>query len=301
MEALKKNLKNIKSIITTYIVIALSVIFGVSIVRWLLSMQTNILFLENKYWEFWIPMILSGVLVYIILNKKYNTIKDLKEKPKDFALTISWLAIIFCCFISKDNLIKLVSKSKEVDNIYSISNNNTIRYYQIDSFRINEDVVSVNNEFYKPFRWSRSSSVYEDVYFVFPIINPTELTNPTPRYWFGVTYTNILNNGWAIPDEEKQEKIDAFHRECESKIRNYSFLGFNQFEKLPPSRHKNNYIKAIEKIYPDSNKDFIILEKAEKKASLLDIEITVPLLILFISLVIKLFILSYNKYRKPEA
>jgi rhomboid protease GluP len=70
----KNYIIKVKYILPTFLIISLIPIFGVMFLRWLFSIQNEILDINEEIWEFYLPTVVTVISIIIWLRPKFRII-----------------------------------------------------------------------------------------------------------------------------------------------------------------------------------------------------------------------------------
>jgi rhomboid protease GluP len=257
---MKPFVTKLKYILPTYFVVTLSTVLGFLFIRWLFSIQFEIIDVKEEVWELWLPIAFAWIPVLIWLRPKFRilTFKKDNDNGRFFCLLITAMAMMACLMISQNYLSTTTGRLERLTNITDIDKKEKVRYYKLLDFNVAQQYVGSHTDF-------RTSGKYNErlnfnVYFVTPIIPDSNWKfKGAPTYWYGVKYSKQISN--RIKDEEKEAQYKDFYDECVSKMRNYNFHSLDHFERTPNSDDRKNFLKAIERrINQKTSEDFIVLE-----------------------------------------
>lgn len=262
---LKTYISKLKHILPTFLTITFGSVFGLSFLRWLLSIQFSLLDIKEEIWVIWIPLIFPWIPITLWLRQRYRvlTFKGDTDKGRFFFQMISWGVMTSMLFFSQNYVTTATGKLQTLTSIEEIDTLENSRYYKLTNFFIAPYFGGSYTDFRTSGKYNQDLNF--DVYFVTPILkDTTKRISSNPKHWYGVKYHKQISN--KISNEEKEARYKAFYDECIQKINKYEFYSLDHFERKPTSDDRQNYLKAIEaRIKQTADDSFIVLEPINEK------------------------------------
>jgi rhomboid protease GluP len=262
---LKTYISKLKHILPTLLIIALSLIFGLLLFRWLFSIQFEIINVKEKVWTLWLPLVLPWIPFIIWLRPRLRVLTFKKEADtrRFFFMILSAGVIIPCHLVSQSYLTTASGKLQTIANIKEIDKIEKARYYKIADFNVANYYGGAFTDF--SVSGKHNNRLNFDVYFAFPIVVRDSINKgAAPKHWYGIKYQKQISN--KISDEEKDKEYQSFYKECIEKINSYNYYSLDHFERIPTSDDKENYLKAIEsRVESKTNGSFAVFEPIAEK------------------------------------
>ena len=245
-----------------FFLIAFGSVLVLSLLRWLLAIEFEILDIDEMIWEFWIPAMLPWIPITIFLKPRLRvlTFKKDSNNRRFFFQIITWICVGVMLSISQKYLATATGKLTTLETIADIETVLKTLYYKLENFSVAPNLGST----YTVFEVSGKSSkrLNFDVYFVIPIFkDSTELAYDVPKYWYGIKYSKQISN--RLSSDQKDEKYEEFYDQCVENINKYDFYTVDHFVRTPRSNDRNNYLNAIEaSTFVRLDDKYIVLEPA---------------------------------------
>lgn len=233
--------------------------------RWLFCIKYDLLNIKEEAWEIFIPMLVPWIPLIIWFRPRLRVLiikNGDSSSGRSTFLMISGFALVISSIISQNYLTTATGNLTVLDNANKMLNQPKSRYYILKNF-----YVPFGGGSYSDF--SISGKHNEDfnmsIYFVSPIlVNPKEGPSEIPKYWYGVKYQEKISN--KLSSEEKDTIYKSFYNNCLDKMKLYNFYQLNYFERIPDSKDKEGYIKAITaRVKQNVDERFVVLIPKQDK------------------------------------
>lgn len=232
------------------ILVAASLIYG--LLRWLLSFVSELEFIKEEAWDLFLPMILCAVIYWTLLRKRFWIIATKEFTKMDFrdALQmVTAIALVIMMGLSQSYVFHRFAKKQHVETFDQISKDNTVRYYEINSFDL-----EINRSGYYIENRSMPKRSGSDLNFTFYAVFPFSGDNNS---WYGLRFTKTISRS---SDSKTQREYGKFITYCNDQIENYKFHHHHLFERIAASDDKDGFLRAITNSDPTAiTKEAIIL------------------------------------------
>ncbi|MFN3588817.1 MAG: hypothetical protein ACK4UP_05500 [Spirosomataceae bacterium] len=259
-------IKKLRHILPTFLTITFGTVFGLGFIRWIFSIQSSIIDINEDIWVLWLPLFLPWIPITLWLRQRICVLTVKKGdiyKIRFVFQFIAWVTISAMLLISQAYLTTATGKLKELSTIEEIEYVEKVRFYRLNDFTL----APSSRGSFTNFRTSGKYKQYLnfDIYFVIPILkDSSERIIYIPKYWYGVKFKKQISNN--ISDEKKEKMYQAFFMECINKMKKYDFHSLDYFERKPNSDDRQNFLIAIQSIIKWRADDrFIILEPIKEK------------------------------------
>lgn len=260
-------LTKVKHILPTFLTVTLGTIFGTAFIRWVLSIQLELIHIKLEIWELWLPLILPWLPMTFWLRQKLRilTFKGDNDKGRLFFQFIGWGTMVSAMLVSQSYLTKATGKLVTVDKLSEINAVEKARYYKVKEF----DVIPMYGTSFTDFRASGKYNQHLNfnTYFACPMVDDSAaFPSAVPTYWYGVSFKEQISN--KISPAEKERKYNAFYQECLKKMSTYKYHQFEYLERLTNSEARDGFFNAIKtRVKDKSQTEFIILQPQHEPIS----------------------------------
>ena len=217
---------------------------------------------------FWIPMILTALLLLIFLLPRLKILKFSKrdDDRKFFLLFVAMLFICGTMINTQFYLYESTGSLTEVDSYLDIKDS-SVKYVKIKRYyTLNDNQVGFYADVSVSGRYSDRLNF--DFYFVFPFVKSARSPkDEVSNVWFCKTFHESISNRGS--EYEKNASYRRFYDDCVRDLKNTNFNAIQYFEKIPKSKDYKNSIMAIQRVVSDvtsrDKKDMPILLKPVEK------------------------------------
>lgn len=228
-----------KKILKSYLILFLLFYAGYTLLNWIITVKTGLIQIEDNYTNFWIPLALVYVLVFLVLRPIIKK-SDYKPNIKDgllwalFPFTM-WIPVAFSQEYYKDASYDVITLNspKEV-GLYKNE-----RFFEIKDFYINRNDFTLFKE--RHVSGGRSKSLKVNNYYIAPLYCDSEREDTDVAY--GLKFSTSLNHGLLFRDEQPK-KIWEFNIKSASEFTFYDLDSVTYFEKQVDSEDATNYAAA---------------------------------------------------------
>ena len=239
-------LEKVKYILPAFIIAAFGSVAGILVLRWLLSIQFEILVLREDIWEIWIPLIFPWIVILLWLRKRFTVLVFKKNSARGdgrfFFMLLSWITIFLMMAVSQNYLTTATGKLVTVKSAGEIPAREKARYYRMNNFYALTGLQGSYSDVRT--RGKRNQFLDFSIYFVIPVSDGPGPDQNVPFTWFGIWYSKSVSN--SLGDDEKETAYRSFYDECLADMKNYNFRAADHFERLPGSEKLNFFLKAVE-------------------------------------------------------
>lgn len=228
----------------TFLYVTLGTLIGLTLIRYFLAIELELLDFKREVWEIWIPLALPWVPITIWLRPKFRILifrKDSDRKQFLFQF-LTWFTMGISIVISQMYLTTASGTLQQVANIEELDQKDPNRYYQISSFQVLTSFGTSSTDVRASGKHNQYLNI--QIYFTCPILKDTLSDQPASfKYWYGVSFKKQISNRLSM--EEKEREYNAFYGECVDKMNKYAFHDLTYFERLPNTEDRDGFLKAV--------------------------------------------------------
>lgn len=245
---MKDYLVKFKYIFPVYVLIYLGTIIGLFLLRYLLTIKFQIIDIDEKIWELWIPMILPGILLLIFMQPRLKILTFKNNDDKGFFFVfVGWIFIIATTINSQQYLIDSTGSLVVIDDYQDIKSD-TIRY-----IRFEKPFVLDNNQlgFSADLRVSgkHNNEFNYDFFFVMPFVQSNiRKEDEISTVWYCKSFHKQISNRES--EDFKKDVFNKFYMKCVNSLNATNFNTIEYFERLGTSSDYKNGLKAVNNIVP---------------------------------------------------
>ncbi len=201
--------------------------------------------LNQEVVEYFIPIALPIIPIYIWLYPRYKLIQARKGKDQDFNMALfAAVAIIAPLIISQMYLDKAVGSLVKLDNTTEINTKPQSKYYELKNCYFDKQYAGFHGKSDVSGRHSQDLNFH--IYVALPIFKDADDTaNNVNTLWLGRVYNKTVGNHGT--EEEKDKKYDDFRKTVIEDFDTRDFKQFVYLKREPKSEDRNNFIKAIDR------------------------------------------------------
>lgn len=256
---MKNYVLKIKHIVPCYFFIIFCNVIGLSLFRWLFSIQFQIININEEIWNLFIPIVLPIISILVWLRPRLRVLRFKNSDNGQFGFQV--IALFFMVpvlIISQSYLSTATGKLLHLYSIKEISSSAKVKYYKLDKFAVATHFAGTYTSYSTSGRYNEHFNF--DIYFVTPILVDSAIKlESIPKYWYGVKYSKQISNGKSA--QEKEEIYKEFYQESLAKMIKYPFYLLDHIERTPKSSDLKNYLLAIEgSTQQSAGNDCVILE-----------------------------------------
>jgi hypothetical protein len=242
---MQKYLYKLKLTLPTFVGISIFSIVFLVFFRWLLTIQFEILTIEEDVFLIWLPLIFPWIPILIWLRPKLRVLGFKKDNDRERALFqfIAWLTITASLITSQEYLSTSTGTLTELSQIKDFNIHPKSRYYAIKNLEIGKKYGGS----YTDFRASgkHNERLNFDSYFVYPILDSKDQeVSKDHVFWFGVEFRKDISN--RLSNEEKEMEYKAFLNESAKNFENYDLKKITYLVNIPFSIPQEERDKRVE-------------------------------------------------------
>lgn len=251
---MKDYLVKFKYIFPVYVLINLGTVIGLFILRYLFTIKFQILAIDEKIWELWIPMILPGILLLIFMQPRLKVLTFKNNDDKSFFFVfVGWVFIMATTMNSQQYLINSTG-SLVVINDYQDIKSDTIRYISFQKpFVLDDNQLGFSADL--RVSGKHNNEFNYDFFFVMPFIQSNvSKEDEVSTVWYCKSFHKQISNRES--EDFKRDVFNKFYMECVNSLNATNFNTIEYFERLGTSGTYKNGLKAVNSIFPGTiNKD----------------------------------------------
>lgn len=246
-------IEKVNKILLPYFYISAAFFLIYSGLFWLIQKYTHF---DNDYISYWIPVIISAIIVWFFLRKILKKIV-IPEKQYQFTLFLSWILLVApvltCIFyISTEN--GTITYLKNTDEIFEKPKT---KYYSIKNVKIDKNISGL---FVVKSAVNRGNEIGVGCYFTSPIMNKSDSIDQINNLWIGVLEGEKFSNRVFDDKVKQQNEIDTFVQNAKNEYPKNK-VKTNFLIRVTDLEEKKIFVSSIEttgKIFDD---DMIILKE----------------------------------------
>jgi membrane associated rhomboid family serine protease len=258
---MNKQIEKLRLIYLPFLIIAISIIVGYSILNWLLIIKLQLFSLKEIITNLGIPFALPWIPILIwlrprikLLNLKTNRNRDLTE----LYIMMAGFAIIAPTIIAQEYLLTSTGKLTKLENISQVSNTRELtKYYTLKDFYLDRshsvEYVSVEVS------GKHNEDLNFHLYVAVPIFaTATDTTKEECLAWYGIKFDDRISNRGN--EAEKNAKYERFIKQSMYEFENKNLSQFVYFDRIGNSDTRDGYVAALKNNYRyKSNSRFILV------------------------------------------
>ncbi|WP_123862087.1 hypothetical protein [Chryseobacterium artocarpi] len=238
--------------IIPYLIISSTYFILFSIMYWL---QNKYLEIDESYFGYWLPIIISTILVWFVIRKK---LKNLVIEEKHYSITLFIVFILltlpvitFTYYLNRES-----GKITYLNQPSDFFRKPQTMYYSIESTKIDK----ANYRFsVSQSTIDRGNEIAVGCYYIAPLLDKDKPSTST-KLWIGLLIGEKFSNR-VLDDKNKQEKqISNFIDSSNSQFNKHQFQ--TKFLKKIAIAEEDNYKKALDNT--DINPNNIIILREEQ-------------------------------------
>jgi rhomboid protease GluP len=232
-----------KHIFPSFIVLTLSTILGMTLLRWLTTIQFDQVHFKLEIWNLFLPIAISGITVFIFLKPKLKLLsfKDDDEQNRSIFIGIALVTVMIPTTMLQEYLSTSFSSLTIVENIDEIEESNS-RFYRIKNYEVSPTFDTFVDRFETGQRFNKKLTL--TAYFVFPMTTGNEPTKIHEyKYWYGLKFEKKISYTLSAEEIDKQEK--ALVKKYQSELRWADFKNANYYERLTDSFERDRFVSAL--------------------------------------------------------
>lgn len=258
---MEKYKKKVRHIFPTFLIIAVLTNLIWSLINWFFTIENEVIDVKEEILTFWIPFVIPWIplliwlrpklkiLTFKIPKKRFFSSQEIIERSRFLFLFISWIIIAGLISVSQKYLLSETGDVKKITKIEEINTCEKVRFYEISDFDINFN----NGKAFTNF-WYGKSTLYIDIYFVYPF----ESGNSSISVLYGHKFHKPIYKKKKETDKAAEQQL--FYSDCLKQIDNLDISSIKYFEKVENNRDRNFFMRAADLIENKSAHQRIVLE-----------------------------------------
>ena len=235
--------KKFRHITPAFFYVAISTLVVTVSSRWLLSIQWDLVELDEDVWEIWFPMVFTWIPIFFLLRPKLQILDFKKDNGRFILQMLVWLSIAISTICAQSLLTTSTSDLVSLKVIEDANNEKHSRYYQINTFDVVEDMEGIHVDV------STSGRGNTDMNFRLYATYPFQQTiDAQTKYFFGIQYYKRISN--RLSQQEKESEYNKFVSASIAKLKGHNFQRLNLFEVIPKSEKLAGFLQAIAQNQP---------------------------------------------------
>lgn len=236
----------IKIIFIPTILALLGLLFGYTVLHWLLFIHFDLFHLKQVVTNFAIPCVLAVIASWIYLRPRLKML-NLEAKRgnwRDFYCFILMVVFFLPLIIAQEYLVTASGKLTAVSIISEIDEVPATKYYTIEDFFINKPAMAFETAFDASGKYNEHFNMH--IYIAVPILKSSQDTSGVNlTHWLGVEYKETISN--RLDQNEKESKYRDFASRSEADFNTRKLGEFVYLERAENSDAKDGFLAAINK------------------------------------------------------
>lgn len=247
----------LKHIFPTFLAVVLGTTILYLFFRWLFTIQTQLLVINEQLLDIWLPLVISFIPITIWLRPKLRILK-LKDGDNRFLYQlVVWVMTIVMMMTSNSYLKTATGKLTSIQNIESLLPPYS-RYVSIKDIALDQQRISS----YIDIRVDGGDDpdLNFDAYVVFPF--KTLNAQNKELYWYGLHFDDHISA--SASKEAKEQRYKEFVEKTNKEIEKYQFSQHHYYSILQHSHDHKNFAKAIQKLKITTPTNQLVIITPEK-------------------------------------
>lgn len=234
----------------------------VLMLRWLLTIRTQTVSLDEVVWNFWLPVLLSSLPVWLWLRPRLRvlTFTKKRERRRFIFFLVPVAAILATLIFAQQYLVEATARITPVKTADEIFTAPYSRYYRIENFSVDRNFNGLFSasaiESGGRYSFIRSRKEVHTLYWTVPFQLPDSVsTNLT--IWYGIKRSNTLTG--EISATERKYSADRFYQYSIREMQNYNYHGAQYLKRLPASDERTSFLNSVQQRISPVGDHIIIL------------------------------------------
>ena len=213
---------------------------GYTFFHWLLAIQWGWLPLKEIVLGFWVPIILSGVMVILIVRPRLNILTQ-KKMTFIYGLVL-WILLVVPLVIAQQYMVVATGKLTKIQSIDQIDSLPPTKYYMLEEYAIDKRKAGFHTAFNVSGRHRYNFNMH--IYVVAPILKHQHDTMGNEvSGWLGVAYHKTIRNHLAA--KEKEARYREFARKSSADFFKKNVDRFVYLRRVGNSGLRDGYLEAM--------------------------------------------------------
>lgn len=247
-----------KFLIKPYLVVFFGLLFGYTLLHWILFIKLDLFNLKEIITNFGIPIGLTLISAWIFLRP---TLKALNLEAKngdlvDLYTFILWIIMTVPLVIAQEYIVSATGTLTEVNSINDINENKLSKYYTLNDYYIDKQRIGMYTAFNVSGKHNEDFCMH--IYIAMPIFEkPADTIISKPRAWLGITFDETISN--RMDNIQKDEQYRIFAGMSQSKFNYLDVSKFKYLDRISNSDKKEGLLNAIKsnQVYEPSDIVFV--------------------------------------------
>ena len=248
-----------KPIILTLVIL----VFGYTLLHWLIFIELKLFTLKKGILEFGIPITLTGIAAWFYIRPKLK-ILDLDMglgSMIEFCSMLVWVGMSAPVIIAQNYINTSTGKLTELTSINKINNFDETKYYSFENYYVDKNTIGIYRD-YEVIPKKYGSDLNMMIYVAMPIFeSANEINSKTPIGWLGHEYRHTISN--SLSKEQKDKESKDFALESQNDFNTRDFSKFTYFDRLGNSKELDGFRDAIKTTNKFKPSDVILTGKSE--------------------------------------
>lgn len=237
-----------------YLIMLVSVLTIYTLLHWLIFIKFELIPVFPEYLKFGIPILITILIIWLWYGPKL-VVFQLSEKKLELIRFLSGVLFLIPFLISQALMISLSGNKIDLKTINEISQDNKVKYYTIQNYSININMLSAYVDYNYSGRYNEKLNI--KVYFVIPFLEPSnEINFKECKAWLGVEKHKQISA--ASSNDFINEETERFILKCIDELKDSKFPS-KYFDTPEDSGDKKGFQKAIDKNSFFNKKSKIVL------------------------------------------
>lgn len=245
--------RKLKHLTPAFFYVAISTLVVTAAIRWFLSIQWNLIELDENIWEVWFPMVFTWISMTFLLDPKLKILDFQKDNGRFLLQVLVWLSVGISTICAQSLLSTATSDLVSLEVIDDANSGKQSRYYQVNNFNVDKELEGIHVGVSTSGRGNTDMNFH--LYSTYPF--QQTVSNKT-KYFFGIQYYKRISN--SLSQQEKESEYKQFVSTSIAKLKGYNFQSIDLFEVVPKSENLTGFQEAIAEHHPTSTKQkYVVL------------------------------------------
>jgi rhomboid protease GluP len=236
--------KKLQLVYFPFLKVTISFIGIYTFLHWYFIIHLNLFSFHENIINFWLPICLPWVFVWIILRPKVKllNLEHKHFKLSEFSIFTMASSMIVPTIIAQHYIVTATGNLTNLNNISEISKNQPSKYYSLKNSFIDKKHINVNSFVMTSGKRNRDFNMY--IYIALPILkNQADTTERHCENWYGVKYFQTISNKKS--EEEKQSRYQNFIAKSHANFDSLDVRKFIYLDKIGFVDDRERFMSSI--------------------------------------------------------
>lgn len=204
-----------------------------TLLNWFLRIKYELVILDNKIVELYLPLLISFIIVYCLLSPRLDLVKIKHPRDKSSYYLVFFLTIFLPVFMLQKYVDGSTHKLYKIDNVSQLEKNSYKKYYEVKNIVVDKDIVAT--KYVAEEKGWDNLTPKVNFYLVVPMYNTKE-DNVSSNILFCGVFKKEIDDNLA----GKQNEYTQLQEEIASQFKNTDFSKITYFTRI--NRASSNYL-----------------------------------------------------------